>query len=455
MSASTQEQAKVVTKAIQQIGQIATLPEITVKIIELVEDPDATASDLHRIIEFDPALCSRVLKVVNSSFYGLPGQIGSINRAIVLLGLNAVKNIAISASLAKLFRGGNICAAFSAKDLWTHSTATAATSKLLADELGMSCADEAFLAGLMHDIGIIVELQFNREALTDTINTIAGADGVPTRDMLESRRRTSAPRTRSSARRCARSGSSRRPSPSPPGRTTTRWPSRRNRGRSRCSFIRRTKSRRPSRAAGSVWTSWTRRSTNRSSRRSSSRPKPSRRSSRMSPSTSRTSKRCFPDTRPKRRTLTEEGGCAARGTPAGVGNQQDSLSPPRAARLPEAPRSVFVSAPPMQLIPASSRARLPFGFADSFEIRFLKRAVVHGRCSAPRLSLVSGCCCGDTAAHALGTRPPVRRACQGRSCSWCVRSKRRGVTVIFRSMIALTSVPASALRKSSPCPDAQ
>jgi putative nucleotidyltransferase with HDIG domain len=185
MSASTQEQAKVVTKAIQQIGQIATLPEITVKIIELVEDPDATASDLHRIIEFDPALCSRVLKVVNSSFYGLPGQIGSINRAIVLLGLNAVKNIAISASLAKLFRGGNICAAFSAKDLWTHSTATAATSKLLADELGMSCADEAFLAGLMHDIGIIVELQYNREALTDTINAIAGADGVPTRDMLE------------------------------------------------------------------------------------------------------------------------------------------------------------------------------------------------------------------------------------------------------------------------------
>jgi len=185
MSVSTTDTSKVVSTAIQQIGHIATLPEITLKIIELVEDPAATAQDLHKVIEFDPALCSRILKVVNSSFYGLPGQIGSINRAIVLLGLNAVKNIAISASLAKLFRGGKLCAAFSAKDLWTHSTAVAATSKLIADEMGLSCADEAFLAGLMHDIGIIVEMQYKRDALTDTVNSIVGPDGVPTKDMLE------------------------------------------------------------------------------------------------------------------------------------------------------------------------------------------------------------------------------------------------------------------------------
>ncbi|MEQ9616694.1 MAG: HDOD domain-containing protein [Phycisphaerales bacterium] len=185
MSTETTETSKVVASAIQKIGHIATLPEITLKIIELVEDPNATAQDLHKVVEYDPALCSRVLKVVNSSFYGLPGQIGSINRAIVLLGLNAVKNIAISASLAKLFRGGKLCPAFNAKDLWTHSTANAATSKLLADELGLSCPDEAFLAGLMHDIGIIVEMQADRDALTSTVSAVAGADGVPTRDMLE------------------------------------------------------------------------------------------------------------------------------------------------------------------------------------------------------------------------------------------------------------------------------
>jgi len=185
MSTETTESSKVVSSAIQKIGHIATLPEITLKIIELVEDPNATAQDLHKVVEYDPALCSRVLKVVNSSFYGLPGQIGSINRAIVLLGLNAVKNIAISASLAKLFRGGKLCPSFNAKDLWTHSTAVAATSKLIADELGLSCPDEAFLAGLMHDIGIIVEMQSDRDALTTVVSTVAGADGIPTSDMLK------------------------------------------------------------------------------------------------------------------------------------------------------------------------------------------------------------------------------------------------------------------------------
>ena len=79
--------------------EIATLPEVTMKIVEVVQDPRSTAHDLHKIVSNDPALSSRVLRVVNSAFYGLPGQIGSIDRAIMLLGLNAIKNIAIAASL--------------------------------------------------------------------------------------------------------------------------------------------------------------------------------------------------------------------------------------------------------------------------------------------------------------------------------------------------------------------
>ncbi|HVZ94445.1 MAG TPA: HDOD domain-containing protein [Phycisphaerales bacterium] len=167
MSAPAVDNAPVVAKAIAELGHIATLPEITLKIVELVEDQTSTAQDLHNVIANDPALCSRILKVVNSSFYGLPGQIGSINRAIVLLGLNAVKNIAISASLAKLYRGGELCPSFSARDLWKHSIATAATSKLIGDELGLNVPDEAFLAGLIHDIGIMVELQFSRQKLIE------------------------------------------------------------------------------------------------------------------------------------------------------------------------------------------------------------------------------------------------------------------------------------------------
>src|SRR4051794_18540868 len=166
-----------IADAVNQISHIATLPEITLKIIELVENPRSTAQDLNKLISNDPALCARILKVVNSAFYGLPGQIGSINRAIVLLGLNAVKNIVIAASLAKLFRGGRVSAHFSAKDLWTHSIATGVMSKLIVAKLNNHLPDEAFLAGLIHDIGILVELQAFRDPLV-TVAERATAETV-------------------------------------------------------------------------------------------------------------------------------------------------------------------------------------------------------------------------------------------------------------------------------------
>jgi HD-like signal output (HDOD) protein len=185
-AASNTDQREIIQSALRGISHIATLPEITLRIIELAEDPSSTVQDLHNIIQNDPALCSRILKVVNSAFYGLPRQIGSINRAVVLLGLNAVKNIAIAASLTKLFRGGDLCPQFSARDLWTHSIATGAGSKMLCDELRLGLPDEAFLAGLMHDIGIMVQMQAMRKQLVQLFEEMPiGADGTPGANMLE------------------------------------------------------------------------------------------------------------------------------------------------------------------------------------------------------------------------------------------------------------------------------
>lgn len=161
-----------VTAAIQEISHIATLPEVTMKIIKLVEDPDSTAQDLNNVISNDPALGARILKVVNSAFYGLPGQIGSINRAIVLLGLNAVKNIAIAASLAKLFRGGKIAANFDARDLWQNAIASACATRLLAEKVQLGLPDEAFLSGLIHDIGIMVEIQARRNQFVEILQKL-------------------------------------------------------------------------------------------------------------------------------------------------------------------------------------------------------------------------------------------------------------------------------------------
>lgn len=170
-----------VAAAVQEISHIATLPEVTLKIIKLVEDPDSTAQDLNKIITNDPALGARILKVVNSAFYGLPGQIGSINRAIVLLGLNAVKNIAIAASLAKLFRGGQICPSFNARDLWNHSIAVGTGTRLLAEKVGLGLPDEAFLAGLIHDLGIMVEMQARRQKFVEAIEKLDTTPGLTLR----------------------------------------------------------------------------------------------------------------------------------------------------------------------------------------------------------------------------------------------------------------------------------
>jgi HD-like signal output (HDOD) protein len=154
-----------VAEALKKVTTLSTLPEVTAKIVETVEDPKSTAASLHKIVAHDPALATRILKVVNSAFYGLPGQIGSVERAIVLLGLNAIKNIAVAASLGQLFRGVKLCEGFTAKDLWTHCIAVGVTARELARQMKVPIADEAFLAGLIHDTGMLVSLQVWPEKL--------------------------------------------------------------------------------------------------------------------------------------------------------------------------------------------------------------------------------------------------------------------------------------------------
>jgi putative nucleotidyltransferase with HDIG domain len=162
--ALAEPQARVL-EAVKKVSSIATLPEVTAKIIATVEDPKSTASTLHKIVSHDPALVTRIMKVVNSAFYGLPGQIGSIERAIVLLGLNAIKNIAVAASLGQLFKGAKLCDGFTAKDLWTHCIAVGVAARELARQMKLPVADEAFLAGMIHDVGILISLQSFPEQL--------------------------------------------------------------------------------------------------------------------------------------------------------------------------------------------------------------------------------------------------------------------------------------------------
>lgn len=186
MTVETVDRTKaLVDKALAAIGDIATLPEVTIKIIEIVEDPKSTARDLHEVIKRDPALSVKVLKVVNSAFYGLPGQVASVDRAIILLGLSAVKNIAIAASIARLFKGKRISEHFSAADLWRHSLGVAVAARTLAKcSPHPAMPDELFVAGLIHDIGMLVERQSFPEQFAEVIAQCMGEHG----DFLEAER---------------------------------------------------------------------------------------------------------------------------------------------------------------------------------------------------------------------------------------------------------------------------
>jgi putative nucleotidyltransferase with HDIG domain len=168
-----------------RLGQLATLPTVTLQIMRLADDPHATGDSLDRLLTADPTLGARVLRVVNSAFYGLPGTVGTTGAAIVRLGFAAIRNIAIAASLTRMFRGGRLTSTFDAKDVWRHSVAVAEAARLLARRSRRGSADEALLAGLLHDIGIVVAMQACRPAFERLLHAL---DVDPTRAYAETER---------------------------------------------------------------------------------------------------------------------------------------------------------------------------------------------------------------------------------------------------------------------------
>jgi putative nucleotidyltransferase with HDIG domain len=148
-----------IAEIVDNLHTIITLPEVAVRILATVNDPRSTPADLHKIIAHDPALVSRILQRVNSSFYSRRNKVGSVERAIVLLGFDNVQNLAITATLGQIFQPVNIGDDFTARDLWTHCVAVAATARAMARSVCPAMAEGAFLAGLVHDVGLLVELQ--------------------------------------------------------------------------------------------------------------------------------------------------------------------------------------------------------------------------------------------------------------------------------------------------------
>jgi HD-like signal output (HDOD) protein len=143
-------------RKLSKVRNLPTLPHILLKLMEACSGENADVAKISRIVEADPSLSSRILKLINSAYYGLPNKIESINHSVNCLGIDTVRNIAIGSSISQSFRPPKVGTLFNLKVFWWHSLVCAVLARLIAKEARYPNPDEAFLAGLLHDIGRLV-----------------------------------------------------------------------------------------------------------------------------------------------------------------------------------------------------------------------------------------------------------------------------------------------------------
>lgn len=150
-------------KKIDRIPDIPTLPTVALKVNRMLQDYDTSIKDLSKAIEKDQAMVSKILKLVNSAFYGFRSRISNIPHAVTVLGFNTVRNAVISVSIIDAFSGKEEAEGFVLMDFWKHSVAVAMTSRHLAEKTRLVAPDEAFVAGVLHDVGKVVLAQYFKD----------------------------------------------------------------------------------------------------------------------------------------------------------------------------------------------------------------------------------------------------------------------------------------------------
>ncbi|MBX3377258.1 MAG: GGDEF domain-containing protein [Phycisphaeraceae bacterium] len=133
---------------------LPTLPAVAVQVLELMQRPNVSTEDLSAVIQNDQGLSAKILKTANSSFYGVRRPCATINQAVVMLGLATVKSLALSFSLVTAV-DGEPSGEFDFPAYWRRGLYTAVAAKCIAHEAGLAAEDEAFLGGLLQDIGMV------------------------------------------------------------------------------------------------------------------------------------------------------------------------------------------------------------------------------------------------------------------------------------------------------------
>ncbi len=149
-------------KRVERLDGLPTLPTVASSLVSMTQSPQTSATQIGELISKDQALTARVLKLVNSAYYGFPKQISTVNHAVVILGFSRVKNIVLAASVFGM-KGQQGPQRFDATGFWVHSLGAAVASRTVARDLGRGDAEEAFVCGLLHDIGKLVFAQLAPE----------------------------------------------------------------------------------------------------------------------------------------------------------------------------------------------------------------------------------------------------------------------------------------------------
>jgi HD-like signal output (HDOD) protein len=162
---------KNINRIVKKIEQIPTLPIISKQIQSLFKDDNVTIQQVTEIIQADPPLTVKILKIVNSSFYGLLNNISSLDHALVILGFKEVRNIVLGFSIQKSFAQNDT--SFDRKRFWKHSIVCSQVAKFLGKHFNTVDDGTFFLSGLTHDIGKLVIDQYFHEEFNSIIDYIS------------------------------------------------------------------------------------------------------------------------------------------------------------------------------------------------------------------------------------------------------------------------------------------
>lgn len=145
-----------IAEILHGIKNLPTLPDVATRVLRLSEDPDVSQKEIADAVERDPAIATRLLKLVNSPYFGIRGTVTSIQQSLVFLGVSNLRNLVLSTSVMDLFSQEGEVGSYARRGLWVHSMATALAAREMSRKMRVSDAEVAFTAGLIHDVGKVV-----------------------------------------------------------------------------------------------------------------------------------------------------------------------------------------------------------------------------------------------------------------------------------------------------------